>query len=186
MKKLSNLFARFVGLLFLIIFLSACSSNSTAGLEAFQSSNGRYGFFYPTGWTRVAVSGGPEVVFHDVINSDETLSLVISDLSTAPSLEDLGSPQDVGERLINEVIAPDGTGREAELIDSKRRDANGHIFYDIEYSIHLPDRDRHEIATVVIDKGSLFTLAASTNEKRWPQVNDLFERVITSLTFFYV
>ncbi len=185
MKKLSNLCVRFVGLFLLIIVVSACSSNSTAGLEAFQSSNGRYGFFYPTGWTRVAVSGGPEVVFHDVINSDETLSLVVSDLSDAPLLEDIGSPEDVGDRLINDVIAPDGTGREAQLLNTNRREVNGHTFYDIEYSIHLPDRDRHEIATVVIDKGSLFTLAASTNEKRWSNVSNLFEKVITSLTFFY-
>ena len=49
--------------------LTACSA-SAAGLNSFQSPDGRYAFLYPTGWTRVQVSGGPQVVFHDLINSD--------------------------------------------------------------------------------------------------------------------
>ncbi len=170
--------------LFLVCALSACSSSPTAGLEAFQSRDGRYGFFYPTGWTRIAVSGGPEVVFHDLINSDETLSLVISDIDEGIDLENLGGPNSVGERLIKEVFSTDQSGRQADLLDASKREFAGHIFYDIEYSIHLPDRDRHELATVAIDRGSLFTLAASTNEERWPKVKDLFDRVITSFTFF--
>ncbi len=170
----------------LILALSACSSGLTAGLEAFQTSDGRYGFFYPTGWTRVAVTGGPEVVFHDVINSDETLSLVISDISNSSTqLETLGSPLEVGGELINKVIAPAGGDRQAELVDASKREINGKTFYDIEYSIHLPDRDRHELAAVAIDGNSLLTLAVSTNEERWPRVKDLFERVVSSFTIIY-
>ncbi len=185
MKALAKSSFRILGVLLLAAFLTACSGGVTAGLEAFQSSNGRYGFFYPTGWTRVAVSGGPEVVFHDVINSDETLSLVVSNIESATALQTLGSPYEVGEKLISGVIAPSGGGRQAELIEATERRANDHVFYDIEYTVHLADRDRHEIATVVIDNDSLFTLAASTNETRWPKVKDLFERVVDSLTFFY-
>ena len=48
--------------------------------------------------------------------------------------------------------------------------------------MHLQDRDRHELATVVVDRGRLYTLATSTNESRWPRVKDLFESVITSFT----
>ncbi|MFZ9901754.1 MAG: photosystem II reaction center PsbP, partial [Vulcanococcus sp.] len=42
--------------------------------------------------------------------------------------------------------------------------------------------DRHELATVVVDRGRLYTFAASTNEARWPKVNSLFHQVITSFT----
>ena len=52
-----------------------------AGLEAYQSPDGRYAFLYPTGWTRVKVDGGPEIIYHDLINSNETLSLVVSDVN---------------------------------------------------------------------------------------------------------
>lgn len=162
--------------------LFACSS-STAGLNSYQSPDGRYAFLYPTGWSRVAVSGGPQVVFHDLINSDETLSMVVSKVGDDVDLEKLGIETSVGESLIKNVIAPNGAGREVELLNTRERKISDHIFYDIEYAVHLQDRDRHELATVVVDHGYLYTLATSTNEIRWPRVEDLFERVITSFTF---
>ena len=71
---------------------------------------------------------------------------------------------------------------EAELVEAGEREDGGHTFYDLEYAVHLSDRDRHELATVVVDRGRLYTLAASTNELRWPKVKDLFRNVITSFT----
>ena len=46
-----------------VLMLTACSGGG-GGLNSFQSPDGRYAFLYPTGWSRVAVSGGPQVVFH--------------------------------------------------------------------------------------------------------------------------
>ncbi len=175
---------RFVSLILIVSCLSACNAGVTSGLEAFQSTDGRYGFFYPTGWTRIALQGGPEVVFHDLINSDETLSLVVSDVSEDVQLENFGSPLQVGERLMSDLLANDGGGRQVELLDANSRDVDGHVFYDIEYVIHLPERDRHELATVVVDHGSLFTFAAGTSDVRWDKVDNLFRRVIQSFSFF--
>ena len=164
-----------------VLMLSACGG-AGAGLNSFKSPDGRYAFLYPTGWTRVAVTGGPAVVFHDLINSDETVSLVVSDVDAEDDLQTLGSAVAVGERLRREVIAPDGSGRDADLIEAREREADGHVFYDLEYAVHLQDRDRHELATVVVDRGRLYTLATSTNEDRWPKVKALFESVISSFT----
>ena len=163
------------------VSLVGCSA-AAAGLNSFASPDGRYAFLYPTGWTRVQVSGGPQVVFHDLINSDETLSLVISDVTPDRDLEQLGSAVAVGEKLRRTVIAPEGSGRQADLVEARQRETGGHTFYDLEYAVHLSDRDRHELATVVADRGRLYTFAASTNELRWPRVKELFERVIGSFT----
>jgi photosystem II oxygen-evolving enhancer protein 2 len=165
--------------LLLAAVLVGCSA-SAAGLNSYQSPDGRYAFLYPNGWTRAQVSGGPQVVFHDLIHSDETLSLVISEVRPDGDLEELGSPVAVGERLRRRVIAPEGSGREAELVEASEREEGTHTFYDLEYRVHLADRDRHELATAVIDRGRLYTFAASTNEDRWPRVRDLFGRVIQS------
>ena len=161
--------------------LGACSA-AAAGLNSFSSPDGRYAFLYPTGWTRVQVSNGPQVVFHDLINSDETLSLVISEVTPDRDVETLGSAVAVGETLRRVVIAPEGSGRSADLVEARERQQDGRTFYDLEYAVHLADRDRHELATVVSDRGRLYTFAASTNEVRWPKVQELFERVITSFT----
>jgi photosystem II oxygen-evolving enhancer protein 2 len=165
--------------LLLGLALLGCSA-AAAGLNSYQSPDGRYAFLYPTGWTRVQVSGGPKVVFHDLINSDETLSLVISEVSSDSDLDSLGSAVAVGERLRRSVIAPEGSGRDAELVEAHEREQAGHTFYDLEYSVRLSDRERHELATAVVDRGRLYTFAASTNAVRWPRVKELFERVITS------
>jgi len=167
--------------LLLAVVLAGCSA-AAGGLNSFQSPDGRYAFLYPTGWTRVQVSGGPQLVFHDLINSDETLSLVVSDVTPEGNLEELGSAVAVGERLRRIAIAPDGSGRAAELVQAQEREQGGRTFYDLEYSVHLADRDRHELATVVVDRGRLYTFAASTNENRWPRVKDLFQQVVTSFT----
>lgn len=159
--------------------LAACSA-AAAGLQSFQSPDGRYAFLYPTGWSRAQVSGGPQVVFHDLIHSDETLSLVISDVNSTNDLSDLGSAEAVGEKLRQVVIAPEGSGRQAELVEARERELAGRTFYDLEYAVHLADRNRHELATVVVDRGRLYTFAASTNEARWSKVRELFARVITS------
>ncbi len=163
----------------LALGLSACSG-TTAGLNGYQSPDGRYAFLYPTGWTRAQVSGGPQVVFHDLINSDETLSLVISEVTPDSDLTSLGSAVAVGESLRRNVIAPEGSGRAADLVQADERQQEGRTFYDLEYAVHLQDRDRHELATVVVDRGRLYTFAASTNEIRWPKVKDLFHQVVTS------
>jgi len=165
----------------LALAVSACSA-AAAGLNSFQSPDGRYAFLYPTGWTRVQVSEGPQVVFHDLINADETLSLVVSDVNNTNNLDNLGSAVAVGEKLRRVVIAPEGSGREAELVEAVEREDGGRTFYDLEYAVHLNDRDRHELATVVVDRGRLYTLAASTNEVRWPKVKVLFHQVIHSFT----
>lgn len=180
----SGLLRRLLSLLLVLglgLGLGACSATA-AGLNSFSSPDGRYAFLYPTGWTRVQVSGGPQLVFHDLINSDETLSLVISEVSPDRDLEALGSAVAVGEKLRRTVIAPEGSGRAAELVEAREREQNGRTFYDLEYAVHLADRDRHELATVVADRGRLYTFAASTNEVRWPKVQGLFERVISSFT----
>tara|TARA_Y100001970_G_scaffold294273_1_gene449601 strand:- start:6336 stop:6881 length:546 start_codon:yes stop_codon:yes gene_type:complete len=169
---------------FLLISLCACSAGLSAGLEAFQSPDGRYGFFYPTGWTRVSVKEGPEVVYHDLINSDETLSLVVSNVNQSVELEELGTPREVGETLINKIIAPEGSGREVDLVKADKREQSDHVFYDLEYKLNLDGKTRHEIATVVIDRGSLYTFAVGTNDNRWKSVSSLFSKIIKSFSFF--
>tara|TARA_Y100001968_G_C19390888_1_gene735522 strand:- start:1026 stop:1583 length:558 start_codon:yes stop_codon:yes gene_type:complete len=169
--------------LLLVLLLSSCAGGGAAGLNSYQSPDGRYGFLYPTGWTRVAVTGGPKVVYHDLINSDETLSLVVSEVGNDIDLQEIGTPEEVGLRLMNEVIAPEGSGRNVDLINASDRDSDNHTFYDLEYVVHLEDRDRHELATVVVDRGSLYTFATGTNEIRWPKVKNLFGKVVTSFKF---
>ena len=53
-------------------------------------------------------------------------------------------------------------------------------FYDLEYELNLNEQARHELATVVIDRGPLYTFAVGTNEERWNKVDGMFSNVIES------
>ena len=181
LMQLIRSFTRTVLFSVLALALGACAAGPTAGLQSYQSPDGRFAFLYPTGWTQVQVSNGPRVVFHDLIHSDETVSLMINNVNEENELTELGSAVAVGERLRREVIATAGSGRTAELVEANEREVNGHTFYDLEYAVHLEDRDRHELATVVVDRGRLYTLATSVNEDRWEKVQDLCGRVVRSL-----
>jgi photosystem II oxygen-evolving enhancer protein 2 len=68
------------------------------------------------------------------------------------------------------------------LMAPSERQEGARTFYDLEYAVHLEDRDRHELATVVVDRGRLYTFAASTNEIRWNKVKGLFHQVVSSFT----
>ena len=59
-----------------VLMLSACGGAS-AGLNSFKSPDGRYAFLYPTGWTRVAVTGGPAVVLAEVSTRSRALTAVM-------------------------------------------------------------------------------------------------------------
>ena len=183
MKNLKDNLLKYLSILLLCFFVSACGSGLNGGLESYISPDGRYGFLYPTGWTRVNVEGGPEIIYHDLINSNETLSLVVSEVDKNVDLEELGTPLEVGQTLINKVIAPEGSGRNVELIDANKRESSNHLFYDLEYELNLNNQKRHEIASVVIDRGSLYTFAVGTNQERWNKVETLFTRVIESFNF---
>ena len=182
LKMIKFLRKSFMSLLAIVLVLSlgACSTGGSAGLEPFKSQDGRYGFLFPIGWTRVSVDNGPEVVYHDLINSDETLSLVISKLDNEVDLDDLGGADAVGKRLFgeNDIKNP------IKLIEAKDREVDDRKFYDLEYSVNLEQNSRHEFATVVVDRGYLYTLAASSSEKRWSKMQDIYKRVISSFTFF--
>tara|TARA_B100000073_G_C23584510_1_gene513702 strand:- start:135 stop:692 length:558 start_codon:yes stop_codon:yes gene_type:complete len=183
MKLLKRNPFKYILAILLCLSISSCSGGLNAGLEAYQSPDGRYAFFYPTGWTKVKVDGGPEIIYHDLINSNETLSLVISDVNDDISLEQLGTPLEVGQTLLNKVIAPEGSGRLVTLIDTKKRESSDHIFYDLEYELEIQNQTRHELATVVIDRGSLYTFAVGSNQDRWNKVEGLFTNVIESFNF---
>ena len=95
-------------------------------------------------------------------------------------LDDLGGADAVGKRLFGEK----NSNNPIQLIDASEREVDERKFYDLEYSVDLDEKSRHEFATVVVDRGYLYTLAASTSEERWSKMQDTFKRVVSSFTFF--
>jgi len=164
------------------ILLTSCVSKS-AGLMPFSDIRDGYSFLYPSGWQQKMIKGGPDILFQDIIELSENVSVVIGKLNSVKELAEIGSASDVGLRVAQKVIATPGSGREADLIAAEQRDINGKSYYLLEYATKLANgQRRHEVVSVTTGKSGLYTLSVSTPETRWSKVKNLFYNVAQSFT----
>lgn len=176
---------RIVALLLVVLTfsLSGCVS-ATGGLKSYVDTSDGYQFLYPNGWVPVQVGSSADVVFRDLIEETENVSVVISPITSGKNLSELGTPGEVGYKLSKSAIAPPGSGREAELVDAEAKEAGGKTYYLLEYAVQLPTQERHNVASVVISHGKLYTFNASTTENRWQKVKDQFHQVVDSFQVY--
>lgn len=153
-----------------------------AGLQGYVDNGDGYKFLYPNGWVAVKTTKGADIIFHDLIESSENVSVVISQVSKDKNLSDLGTPTDVGEKLGKNAIAPEGSGREATLVNAQTHEAKGKTYYILEYDVKMPQGRRHNIASVVVSRGKLFTFNASTTDRRWKKMKSVFNDVVNSFS----
>ena len=175
--------------LILLLVLSFSLSNSdvaaAAGLRSFADTADGYQFLYPNGWVQVKVANGPDVIFHDLIEISENVSVVISPVPEGKTLPELGTPTEVGYRLGKAALAPPDSGRTAELVNAGQKEVDGKIYYLLEYEVKLPNQqERHNIASVAVSRGKVFTFNASVPEKRWRKLQRVIDSVVNSFTVY--
>lgn len=181
-------FKRLVAMLAVVIAvaLTGCSNSPSSGLTSYTDSYDGYRFLYPNEWIEMDASNlAPDVVLHDLIEQSENLTVIMNPVAAGETLEDLGTPTEVGYELSKRAIAPEGSDRVAELVDAQaRQDEDGKTYYILEYAVTLPDQRRHNIASIAISRGQLFTLNVSTTERRWQNIQDKL-RIVARSFFVY-
>lgn len=170
-------------LLVLSLSLYGCTTG-VSGLKSYVDSMDGYEFLYPNGWVPVQVTDGPDVVFHDLIERTENVSVVVSAVPEGKTLADLGTPGEVGYQLQKNAIAPPDSGRKAELVNAETRELGDKTYYLLEYNVKLPNQERHNLASVAVSRGKLYTFNASTTEKRWSKMQNVFEQVVKSFSVY--
>ncbi|WGV26303.1 photosystem II reaction center PsbP [Halotia branconii] len=173
----------------LLLVLSLCLSNpgvaAASGFNSFVDTTDGYEFLYPNGWLQVKVANGPDVVFHDLIEVSENVSVVISAVPDDKTLTELGTPTEVGYKLGKAALAPPDSGRSAELVNAVKKESDGKTYYILEYLVKLPNREqRHNVANVAVSRGKLFTFNASIPERRWQRVQRMMEEVVNSFSVY--
>jgi photosystem II oxygen-evolving enhancer protein 2 len=160
-------------------------ATAVAGLKSFVNTSDGYEFLYPNGWVQVKVSNGPNVVFHDIIETGENVSVVISPVEEGKTLAELGTPGEVGYKLGKAALAPEGSGRTAELVNAGTRETQGKIYYMLEYLVKLANgKQRHNLASVAISRGKLFTFNASVAQNRWRKIQRTIDDVANSFQVY--
>jgi photosystem II oxygen-evolving enhancer protein 2 len=169
-------------MLVLTVYLGGCAT-PTSGLAPFADTKDGYRLLYPNGWLQTSLKNGPDILFHDLIEPSENVSVAISKLASVTTLSQIGDANAVGRRVMERVIAAPGSGRVAELVSSDQRDVAGKTYYLLEYKVERKSGEpRHDLVTVTDARGRLYTLNISTIESRWTKVKDLFYRVASSFS----
>lgn len=167
--------------------LMSCSV-ALSGVQSYVDASDGYQFLYPSGWVGVDVKQsavGVDVIFRDLIEPSENLSVIISDVSQDKSLSDLGSPTEVGFYLLKQMNNNTEEGRKVDLINAESRDVEGKTYYTLEYQVTLPNQqERHNLASIAVSRGKLFTFNLSTLQKRWDKVKSLFETSVNSFSVY--
>jgi len=182
------MFRASVALIFLIVnfTLFGCTS-ATSGLQGYTNSTEGYKFLYPSGWQEVKVdnnTAGVDVVFRDLVEQTENVSVVINEVGEKRKLEDLGTPSEVGQRLKN-TIAPPDSERKGELLRADELEKEGKTYYLLEYQVTFPDhQQRHNMASVAVSRGKLFTFSISTPQDRWQSLSERFNTIADSFEVY--
>jgi len=170
-------------LVILTFSLTACVT-PVSGLKSYVSAEKGYEFLYPNGWIPMELDKNNQkvdLVFRDLIQRTENLSVIVSSIPENQTLKDLGTPSEVGYRFFKELNNDPNSDREVELIRADLRESNGKTYYILEYEVELSNNQkRHDLASVVISRGKLFTFNLSTPENRWNKLKDQFNIVANS------
>ncbi len=169
------------------LLLAACS-NVVASLNQYVDARAGYELAYPNGWVQVDVqnaSEGVDVVFRDIVERTENLSVIISDVPEGQTLQKLGTPSEVGYRFLKATQNNEVSDRDAAFITAEERDADGQVYYELEYEVSFPDRPtRHNLASVAVSRGKLFTFNISTSQDRWERVQPTFQAIADSFKVY--
>ena len=165
--------------------LQACSGSAPVSLLDYVNSYQGYQFSYPTGWLEVNVSEGPDVVFHDIINPTENVSVVVSPVAEGKTLEDLGGPTEVGYKLSKSITEMAGEDRDVELLSAQNVETpEGKTYYILEYLTNTPAGARHNLASAIVRRGQLFTFNASVPQTRWKRLKNSLTRSVASFSVY--
>ena len=175
---------RFAALLLVVLALGLQSCASGTSLQAYNDSYEGYEFKYPKGCVAAEVPGGPDTVFHDIINPSENVSVVISPVSGGKTLPDLGTPTEVGYKLSKSITSQSADDRTVELVSAQSFDTGDKLYYILEYVANLPSGTRHDLASVIIRRGQLYTFNASIPEQRWDKLKDAMKQTVASFSVY--
>jgi photosystem II oxygen-evolving enhancer protein 2 len=171
--------ARLIVTLLLIVQIGTAPAQA-AGLKGHIDNIDGYKFLYPNGWVEVPFKSDADTVYHDLIEPTENVSVIISQVPDNKKLADLGTASEVGYKLGKSAIAPTGSGRTAELTGAESEEIEGKTYYYLEYLVKVDNKQRYNLASVVVSRGKLFTCNASTTAKRWPRMKKTLTEMIHS------
>merc|ERR1712224_1029050 len=140
-------------------------------LEPFQDGPRSIRIMAPSGWNKFdGEVGAYDIKWQDLVDPTENIKISSNPVkSTTSSIDALGDVKDVGASLAEK--------RNAKLIKASERLTDGVLFYKFEFAIA---DGTHQLLQLCVCKGKVWSVDASSKEKRWSSRAALYENVIDS------
>ncbi|PIA60923.1 hypothetical protein AQUCO_00300439v1 [Aquilegia coerulea] len=190
-------------------YSNALTQQSVVLREYIDSFDG-YSFKYPKNWIQVR-GAGADIFFRDPYILDENLSVDISSPSSSSykSVEDLGSPQAAGERVLKQYLTEFmstrlGVRRESSICSTSSRVADdGKVYYQVEVNIKsyantnelavMPENrvarlewDRRYLSVLGVENKQLYELRLQTPENVYLEEENDIRQIMDSFRVFKV
>eukprot|EP00559_Dactyliosolen_fragilissimus_P006678 CAMPEP_0184868486 /NCGR_PEP_ID=MMETSP0580-20130426/30595_1 /TAXON_ID=1118495 /ORGANISM="Dactyliosolen fragilissimus" /LENGTH=220 /DNA_ID=CAMNT_0027369413 /DNA_START=91 /DNA_END=753 /DNA_ORIENTATION=+ len=141
-------------------------------LERYQDGPRGVSLLVPSGWNKFEGEvGAYDLKWQDLVDQKENIKISSTPVkSTTTSISALGTDvQAIGENLASK--------RDAKLVQASERLTDAILFYDFEFAIN---DGTHQLLSLSVSKGKIWSLDASTTEKRWAKREELYKNVIGS------
>ena len=93
--------------------------------------------------------------------------MIVAPINATFTLASLGAPTKAAEFLLSSTIAPEGSGRTAELIRAYELVDERTSYYLAEYTVRGPRFFRHNISAYCSRDGYLFTFNGQCPAEQW-------------------
>lgn len=141
-------------------------------LEKFADTGRGVSLMAPSGWNKFdGEVGAYDIKWQDLVDPKENIKISSTPVkSTTTSIAALGDDvQDIGRKLASK--------RDAKLIKAEERLTDGILFYTFEFAIN---DGTHQLLSLSVNKGRIWSLDANTTEKRWSKREELYQNVVGS------
>lgn len=140
-------------------------------LEAFQDGPRSIRMMAPSGWNKFdGEVGAYDLKWQDLVDKNENIKISSTPVkSNTTSIDVIGDVQSVGKSL--------AAKRNAKLISATERLTDGVLFYKFDFAI---SDGTHQLLQLCVCKGKLWSIDASSTEKRWAKRSELYENIFGS------
>ena len=121
---------------------------------------------------------------------ETNVSVVLAPIQQGFSLRKMGSPAEAGRIILNTIIAPPGSGKEAVLLEAKEAVRGGDVFYRLDYTVERFDASgasvwkRHNVSAYTVRDSLLYSLNAQCPEADWDAQRAAFTTMQESFALY--
>jgi len=142
-------------------------------LDSYKDINKGFSLYKPTGWNQFeAAPGEYDIKWEDIVEKSELVMVGSSPVKTATSVAALGPVEKVGASL--------AAKKKTELVEAKERTTDNILYYTFTFKAGEGKGAFREVYQLSVNKGKLWSVTATTSEKRWGKRQDLFNNIMLS------